>query len=306
MPTIAPAFRGARNGSPGGPPGPARRDGYVRVLDYNHDPQSWENADVNDYATSGGTHKDRRWEEGPTVIETHLGGVTRYYLLYSANSAATRNYAVGYAVSSTPLGPFHKSPTNPILHQNPAIGEYGPGHGSVAASPDGTQLFYVHHGYTAVDTERKLYTDRMHFSVSALDPSGNPTLSIDQATSDRPVPSGVAPYRLEAHPRALAVSIGSSATVSWSVLSSAGARLALSNPLNRVLASVADPTVASVTQTPFGATVSGRSAGTTTLVLTYQRLSSSGSYFTVHQGAPGGTLRAVSVSVSVPVLVRSG
>ena len=304
MPTIAPAFRGVYQGTPGGPAGPARRDGYVRVLDYNHDPQSWENADVNDYATSGGTHKDRRWEEGPSVIETHLGGVRRYYLLYSANSEAIRYYAVGYAVSSTPLGPFHKSPSNPILHQNPAIGEYGPGHGSVVASPDGAQLFYVHHGYSAVDTERKLYTDRMRFSHTEWDPWGNPLLSIDEATSDRPVPSGVAPYHLLARPRAVTLTVGADATLSWSVLSAAGARLALSNPLNRVLATISDPSVAAVTPGVFGATVTGRAPGETTLVLTYQRLSSSGAYLTVHQGDAGGPLHPVSTAI--PVIVRSG
>ena len=59
MPTIAPKYRGA-NSAPGGPPGP-RRDGWVRILDYDHDKQAWENADVNDYAAHG------RREEGPPL-----------------------------------------------------------------------------------------------------------------------------------------------------------------------------------------------------------------------------------------------
>jgi hypothetical protein len=59
MPTIAPKYRGA-NAAPGGPSGP-RRDGWVRILDYDHDKQAWENADVNDYAATGGEKKDRRW-----------------------------------------------------------------------------------------------------------------------------------------------------------------------------------------------------------------------------------------------------
>ena len=52
MPTIAPAFRNA-NAAPGGPSGP-RRDGFVPILDYDHQKQACENADVNDYQRSGG------------------------------------------------------------------------------------------------------------------------------------------------------------------------------------------------------------------------------------------------------------
>ena len=67
MPTIAPKYRGA-NSAPGGPPGP-RRDGWVRILDYDHDKQAWENADVNDYAATGGEKKDRRWAEGSSTLK---------------------------------------------------------------------------------------------------------------------------------------------------------------------------------------------------------------------------------------------
>ena len=69
MPTIAPKYRGA-NSAPGGPPGP-RRDGWVRILDYDHDKQAWENADVNDYAATGGEKKDRRWAEGSSTLKTY-------------------------------------------------------------------------------------------------------------------------------------------------------------------------------------------------------------------------------------------
>jgi hypothetical protein len=52
MPGIDPTYMNANN-QPGGPAGP-RRDGYVQILDYDHDKQSWENADVNDYENTGG------------------------------------------------------------------------------------------------------------------------------------------------------------------------------------------------------------------------------------------------------------
>src|SRR3954453_9941490 len=204
MPTIAPAYQGA-NDRPGGPSGP-RRDGYVTVLDYRHDKQAWENADVNDYALSGGEKKDRRWEEGSSILRS--GGT--YYLTFSANNWETPQYGVGYATSSSPLGPFKKASANPILAQNPALGMYSTGHGSIATSPDGRGLYYVHHGRPTPDAQqRRLYTERMTINDAAPDATGHPALAIDQATSDRPVPSGVAPYRLTASARALRLRAGS-------------------------------------------------------------------------------------------------
>ena len=302
MPTVAPSFRGAEQDTTGGPAGP-RRDGWVRVLDYDHDKQAWENADVNDYSTTGGQLKDRRWEEGPTVLPTRLDGRTRYYLTYSANNNAGPQYAVGYAVADNPLGPFHKSPTNPILHSDPAIGEYSTGHGSIVASPDGRQLYYVHHGRpTPTEPQRRLYTDQMHFSLSDRDPWGNPILSIDEATSDRPIPSGVAPYRIRTSTGAIVVHGSTTASLTWQVLAADGAPLALANPLNRVTVATADPSVATVTAGADGAsaTVTPHQPGHTVLTLTYQRLSSTGTYRDVHQERAG---RWRTVAARIPVVV---
>src|SRR5690348_14180065 len=219
MPTIAPAYQGA-NDRPGGPAGP-RRDGYVTVLDYGHDKQAWENADVNDYALSGGEKKDRRWEEGSSIL--HAGGT--YYLTFSANNWETPQYGVGYATSSSPLGPFKKAPENPILAQNPAIGMYSTGHGSIATSPDGREHYYVHHGRPSPDEpQRRLYTERMRLLGGKL--------SIEQSTSDEPIPSGVAPYRLRPSARVLVLRSGASRHLRWTVSSADGAALALDNPLN--------------------------------------------------------------------------
>ena len=181
MPSIAPAYRGA-NASKGGPSGP-RRDGWVQILSYQQDKQAWENAHVNDYTLSGGEKKDRRWEEGSTTFK--LGGA--YYLTYSANNWESPSYGVGYATARSPLGPFKKYAGNPILQQDPAIGMYSTGHGSLAFSPDRSEMYYVHHGRPTPDADqRRLYTERMTRPGGVLD--------IDQSTSDRPVPSGVAPY----------------------------------------------------------------------------------------------------------------
>jgi GH43 family beta-xylosidase len=291
MPTIAPAYRGA-NASPGGPSGP-RRDGWVRILDYDHDKQAWENADVNDYAATGGEKKDRRWAEGSSTLKTYgPDGRPTYYLTYSANNWETPQYGVGYATASSPLGPFTKSPTNPILSQDAAIGMYSTGHGSFAVSPDERQLYYVHHGRPSpTEPQRRLYTER-----AFLDP-GSLGLSIDQATSDRPIPSGVAPYSMGASARTLFLRAGSSKRLAWRVWSADGAALALGNPLNRVRATSANPAVASVADADGSAgTVVAHAPGRTTVTLTYQREHASGAYVDIYNGR-----RPVSVRVSVVV-----
>ena len=59
----------------------------------------WESRSV----TTG--EVNRRWSEGPFALKQ---GDT-YYLMYSANFFGGKNYAVGYATSKNPFGPFEKS-----------------------------------------------------------------------------------------------------------------------------------------------------------------------------------------------------
>jgi len=298
MPSIAPRYRGA-NQSSGGPDGP-RRDGWVQIIDYSHDKQAWENAHVNDYAVSGGERKDRRWEEGSTTFQH--GAL--YYLTYSANNWESPFYGVGYAVADNPLGPWRKYEGNPILSQNPQIGMYSTGHGSIAFSPDGSEMYYVHHGRPTPEAEqRRLYTERMVIDDQHPDAAGHPVLRIDQATSDRPVPSGVAPYAIQARPHRVRLRAGQSRTLRWSVTSSEWTRLALGNPLNRVQASVADPSVATVDVRPSGdgATLTARHRGRTTITLSYQRELSAGGYFDVFNTAAGASQ---PVATTIHVIVR--
>lgn len=102
-----------------------------------------------------------RWNEGPFVLK-NLG---KYYLMYSANFYASRDYSVGYAVAEHPLGPFVKSPRNPILATNvPEIS--GPGHNSITTSPDRTEMVIVYHTHTDPDKpsgDRQVCLDRMGF-----------------------------------------------------------------------------------------------------------------------------------------------
>lgn len=85
---------------------------------------------------------DCRIAEGPFVLKH--GGL--YYLTYSANHTRNAAYAVGYAVSDSPMGPFVKYGGNPILHRFDDI--VGTGHHSFMPTdtPDKYLCTYHCHG----------------------------------------------------------------------------------------------------------------------------------------------------------------
>ena len=103
---------------------------------------------------------NRRWTEGSFLLKQE--GV--YYMMYSANFFGGENYAIGYATSESPLGPFCKSPENPILQKNTAEGGTitGVGHNSVTKSHDGKKMYCVYHGRTAATgSERVVFISPM-------------------------------------------------------------------------------------------------------------------------------------------------
>jgi beta-xylosidase len=103
---------------------------------------------------------NRRWTEGSVTFKKD--GI--YYIMYSANHFGGEHYAVGYATSRSPLGPFKKAANNPILHKNTDKGGTvsGTGHNSIIYSPDGKEMFCVYHGRTAATgEERVVFIDRM-------------------------------------------------------------------------------------------------------------------------------------------------
>ncbi len=103
---------------------------------------------------------NRRWTEGSVTFKN---GDT-YYIMYSANYFGGKNYAVGYATSKSPLGPFTKSANNPVLAKNVEKGGIvtGTGHNSITYSPDGKEMFCVYHGRTtATGDQRVVFIDRM-------------------------------------------------------------------------------------------------------------------------------------------------
>jgi beta-xylosidase len=77
--------------------------------------------------------------EGPTVMKHG----ELYYLFYSANDFRNIDYAVGYATSASPMGPWKKYEKNPILNKA-LIGQNGTGHGDFFTG-DSNQLYYVFH-----------------------------------------------------------------------------------------------------------------------------------------------------------------
>src|SRR5690554_4015338 len=57
---------------------------------------------------------NRRWTEGSYIFKHN----DTFYMMYSANFYGGENYAVGYATSKSPLGPFTKADNNPVLEKN--------------------------------------------------------------------------------------------------------------------------------------------------------------------------------------------
>lgn len=93
--------------------------------------------------------KDCRIAEGPFVLK-HKG---LYYLTYSANHTRCEDYAVGYAVSEHPYGPFRKYEHNPILHRFDDI--VGTGHHSFAPTKDENRYLCVYHCHSGSHVDFK-------------------------------------------------------------------------------------------------------------------------------------------------------
>ncbi|MBQ4264278.1 MAG: glycoside hydrolase family 43 protein [Clostridia bacterium] len=120
---------------------------------------------------------DYRWNEGPFVLK-HDG---RYYLYYSANGYAQKEYAVGVAVADHPLGPYTKQENNPILNYIEEDGKVlvsGPGHNSFFTVGDELFTSYHTHTYTnAPSGNRQIAIDRAGFHADGTAYINGPTLA---------------------------------------------------------------------------------------------------------------------------------
>ncbi|HEY9560695.1 MAG TPA: glycoside hydrolase family 43 protein [Anseongella sp.] len=138
----------------------------------------WESRSVTSHEVN------RRWTEGSFTFK-HAG---TYYMMYSANHFGGEHYAVGYATAESPLGPYVKSPGNPVLEKNTAHGGKvtGTGHNSITFSPDGTEMFCVYHGRTAATgQQRMVFIDRMEILNDGRLVVHGPV------TEPQPLPSGL-------------------------------------------------------------------------------------------------------------------
>lgn len=93
---------------------------------------NWENTAKTDWPVT----------EGPTVIKKNK----HYYLFYSANDFRNTDYAVGYATSSSPTGPWKKYAGNPIISKK-LLKINGTGHGDFFTDKNGNleYVFHTHH-----------------------------------------------------------------------------------------------------------------------------------------------------------------
>jgi xylan 1,4-beta-xylosidase len=103
--------------------------------------------------------------EGPTVFRHR----DTYYLFYSANDFRNPDYAVGYATSEHPLGPWKKFMGNPVLNRA-VTGTNGTGHGDFFHRKK--RWYYVFHTHNNNSTvaPRKTAIIPVKFKRSKKDP----------------------------------------------------------------------------------------------------------------------------------------
>lgn len=139
--------------------------------------------------------------EGPEILK-HNG---KYYLTYSASGYTDPKYAVHYATSSSPLGPFTKYSKNPIFitddpNQTDPTGAhlYGTAHHCFTTSPDGSEMIIVYHAhrsgsdpnnYGNTVEERRICIDLAWFDSNGVLHAGRNKDGVPSATA-QVLPSG--------------------------------------------------------------------------------------------------------------------
>ncbi len=288
MPSVDPAYVNSNKAVGDGET--VRKDGFVPVINYGMQKQAWENGHVNDYTTTNGANKDRRWAEGSTTMKFYYtqNGVrkAKYYIVYSCNNHENRWYGEGYATADSPLGPWKKSENNPIvaLDDSGPVKMYGTGHGSFISSPDGKEMYHVYHSRPNPTGTRYMYTNKFIFDEETLE-YGAPTIRVDQIIGDQPIPSGVAPYTLPLTCNVQETS-ANKYDVSFNVLAAQSAALNLANTQNRVAVTVSNPAAASYTaKNTSSGTITLLTDDEVTVTFTYQRRKADGSYYDVLNNA---------------------
>lgn len=135
---------------------------------------------------------EKKWEtvqakvtEGPSILKR---GET-YYLIYSTNHFESKDYAVGYATSASPLGPWKKHKGNPILRRGKEAAKvslpdgsirqlFGTGHGAPFQCADGSYkyVFHAHENGQKVGM-RRTYISGLSFSQKGVIRIGGETIA---------------------------------------------------------------------------------------------------------------------------------
>lgn len=127
--------------------------------------QAWENTASSSWPVT----------EGPTVIKHNK----LYYLFYSANDFRSIDYAVGYAVGTSPFGPWIKYSANPILSSH-LIDINGSGHGDFFRDVKGNWKYVFHlHATQSIVSPRKTAIINAAF---LRDTSGDDVMKMDRKT----------------------------------------------------------------------------------------------------------------------------
>ncbi|MDB4532744.1 family 43 glycosylhydrolase [bacterium] len=169
---------------------------YIYYVDFNRGNQIWGGRLNEDMISVDADSlrrmivPDQAWErhrgnivEGPEILKRN--GV--YYLTYSGSHFESPEYAVGYATSDSPLGPWEKHDRNPIMKSTSYA--HGTAHHCFTYSPDGSELFIVYHRHHSLtQTEpRQLSIDRAMF---VRQKNGPDVLQIHGPTSSpQPMPA---------------------------------------------------------------------------------------------------------------------
>ena len=82
-------------------------------------------------------------------------------MLYSANFFGGKNYAVGYATSQNPLGPFTKAANNPVLQKDTEQGGIVTGTGHCML-----MIFTTASTVSIMDAPKPLVTNEWYSSTS--------------------------------------------------------------------------------------------------------------------------------------------
>lgn len=138
----------------------------------------WENTAGSDWPVT----------EGPTVLKHN----STYYLIYSANDFRNKDYAVGYATATSPLGPWKKYEGNPVISRH-TIGYNGTGHGDVFTDKE-SRMYYVLHTHRSEQQVSPRATGMLRLAfkpvaggpdVLAADPGSFRWLQVGADTKDK-------------------------------------------------------------------------------------------------------------------------